>query len=484
MTKEEAKRLLYENFVFSPTLDQQEVIGHLAAFEVSKTENPLYLLKGYAGTGKTTLVSTYVKMLSNAKKKFVLLAPTGRAAKVLAQYTGQKAHTIHRFIYQFYRSGGGAAKYHLTTNRFQNTIFFVDEASMIGDQNQGSDSIFTSRNLLEDLLTYVYSNENNKLILVGDTAQLPPVGLDISPALQPEYIKSMFNVAAYAFELKEVMRQSLDSGILTIATSIRKNISDKVSIPPFFNVSDFKNDVVRIDTGDEFEEILQTIYANGENNLGTVVCRTNKRANLFNQQIRNFILQKETDIEGGDLMMVVKNNYFWLDETSKAGFIANGDLIEIVRLTKIEEMYGFQFADAEINLLDYPDEKEQSVKLLLDTIYADGPGLSEEKRQLLFETVEEDYADIPQRRKRIDLVQKNPYYNALHVKFAYALTCHKTQGGQWPYVIVDQGYVNDDMINIEYLRWLYTALTRATKKLFLVNFNNDFFKTTAETNTF
>lgn len=475
LSREDARRQMYAHFMFSPTDDQKQVIDHFSAFEVSQKENPLYILKGYAGTGKTTLVSTYVKMLSAAHKKYVLLAPTGRAAKVLAQYTGKKAHTIHRFIYRFYRSPDGNAKFLLAPNTYSNTVFFIDEASMIGDQNQSVDSLFNSRSLLEDLLVYVYSNENNKLIFVGDTAQLPPVGLDISPALLPDYFRSIFNVAAYAFELKEVMRQSLDSGILSVATSIRHKIADQITIPPFFDTSQFKTDVVKITSGEEFEETLQSIYSSGEINLGIVVCRTNKRANLFNKQIRNYILQKETDIEGGDLMMVVKNNYYWLDETSKAGFIANGDLIEIIRLKRTFEMYGFHFAEAEINLLDYPDEKEHEVILLLDTIDSEGPGLTEENRQLLFQRVEEDYSDIPQRRKRIAMVQKNPYYNALHVKFAYALTCHKTQGGQWPFVIVDQGYLNEDMINIEYLRWLYTAVTRATKKLFLVNFNHDLF---------
>ncbi len=475
MKREDIAEMLTGQLNFKPTADQQKVIGHIAAFEVSEKENPVYILKGYAGTGKTSLISTYVKVLKNIGRPFALMAPTGRAAKVLAQYTGFHAHTIHRSIYQIFTSKDGVGKLTLANNPLKNSVFLVDEASMINDNSQPGDALFSRRNLLEDLLTYVFSKSGNKLILVGDTAQLPPVGLDISPALDPDYVKSILHVSLFDFEMKEVMRQTFDSGILTTATALRVNISLKNDSPPFFDPSQFKSDIIRVESGYDLEELLQYTFSGGEPDNGIVVCRSNKRANLFNQQIRSHILQRENDIEGGDMMMVVKNNYFWLDETSKAGFIANGDIIKILRIRKTEEMYGFQFADAEVQMLDYPEEKEYEVKLLLKTIYSTGPGLSDSERQELFNEVEKDYLDIPARRARVDQVMKNPYFNAVHVKFAYAMTCHKTQGGQWPVVIVDQGYVNDEMINVEYLRWLYTAITRSTQKLYLVNFKPEFF---------
>ena len=470
------RALIQQELGFQPTADQQKALSHLEAFENSRKKNPLYILKGYAGTGKTSLVGAYVKALKNMGKPFVLLAPTGRAAKVLSQYTGFRAHTIHRFIYRIFTAPNGSHRFILAKNILNNAVFIVDEASMINDNTQPGDALFATRNLLEDLLEFVFSGENNKLILSGDTAQLPPVGLSISPALNLEYIKSIIHVAGYAFEMKEVMRQSLDSGILATATALREKIGRKEPAFPLFDTTLFKTDIVRIENGYELEELLQENFSSDDLSKCIVVCRTNKRANLFNRQIRERILQRENRIEGGDLLMVVRNNYFWLDDTSKACFIANGDLVRIIRLKKIEEQYGFTFAGADIELLDYPEEKEYEIKLLLDTLYADGPGLTEAERKKLFVSVEQDYFHIPQRRKWMEEIAKNPYYNALHVKFAYAMTCHKTQGGQWPNVIVDQGYLTDEMINTEYLRWLYTAITRATEKVFLVNFRTDLFE--------
>jgi len=474
MKKEEISALILEQFAFQPTSDQQQAIEHLSAFHISGKTNPVYILKGYAGTGKTSLVSAYINVIRQLKGAFVLLAPTGRAAKVLSYYTGFRAHTIHRFIYQIFTSGDGRYRLTLTENKFRNAVFLVDEASMINDGVQPDDALFSKRNLLEDLLHYVFQGEDNKLILVGDTAQLPPVGLDISPALIPEYLKSVISSSVYAFEMKEVMRQAFDSGVLSTATVLREKISRQLISPPFFSKSNFKNDIIQITGGYELEELLQTIFSDSEQGKGIVVCRTNKRANLFNRQIRNHILQRETRMEGGDILMVVKNNYYWLDETSSAGFIANGDMVRIVRLVKIEEKYGFTFADAELELLDYPEEKEYSVKLLLDTIDSPSAGLPEPERNRLFKEVENDYQHISQKRKRYDAIQQDPYFNALHVKFAYAMTCHKTQGGQWPEVIIDQGYVGEKMLNVEYLRWLYTAITRSTDKIYLVNFSPEF----------
>jgi exodeoxyribonuclease-5 len=472
----EVQKALQSHFDYHPTEDQHKAIGHLSAFELSKKPSPLYILKGYAGTGKTSLISAYVNYLASSKKQFVLLAPTGRAAKVLSHYTGFQASTIHRRIYQIFTTKEGLQKMLLAPNTSKNTVFLIDEASMINDESRQSESFFPARSLLDDLMTYVFSNTANKMVLVGDTAQLPPVGLQLSPALEIEYIRSAFSVTAFDFEMTEVMRQSEDSGILYSATLLREKITAQNSTLPFFRISRFKSDIVRISDGYEFEELLQQTFINSEAEDAVLVCRSNKRANLFNQQIREHILQRESILEGGDALMVVKNNYYWLDAESKAGFIANGDLLTVLRVTKTEEMYGFQFADADIQLLDYPEEKALSVKLLLSTLKAEGPGLSREDGNLLFSRIEEDYFDIPSKSGRMNKMRKNPYLNALHVKFGYALTCHKTQGGQWPLVIVDQGYLSDEMINTEYLRWLYTALTRSTAKLYLINFNEQFFK--------
>lgn len=475
MTDKIFKKLLLKHLPFKPTQDQEKALDHISAFEVSLKTNPVYILKGYAGTGKTSLISTYVKALNSLGKEFVLLAPTGRAAKVLTNYTGFRAHTIHKQIYHLTTSADGVTRLLPAHNPLRNTIYIIDEASMISDNSTHGNSVFSSRSLLDDLINYVFSREKNKVMLVGDTAQLPPVGLNISPALNYEYIKSAFNLVAYAYEMKEVRRQALDSGVLSAATELRNKISSFNEALPYFSVSGFKKDIVCIDDGNELEELLIRTYSSRDFEKGIVVCRSNKRANLFNQQVRNRILQFENEIEGGDFLMVVKNNYYWLDDKSQAGFIANGDLIKLVRIRKTEEMYGFQFAEVEIELLDYPEEKEIEVKILLNTLNADGPGLTEEDSQLLFARIEEDYMDIPERRKRIGKMKKNPWLNALHVKFGYAMTCHKTQGGQWPFVIIDQGYLTDEQINTEYQRWLYTALTRSTDKVFLVNFKDEFF---------
>lgn len=476
MQPKAVQEALISHFSYHPTDDQTKAITHFSAFDLSTKPAPLYILKGYAGTGKTSLISAYVHYLSEYKKRFVLLAPTGRAAKVLAQYTAFSASTIHRRIYQIFTQKDGTSKMLLARNPLKNAVFLIDEASMINDGTSQNDNVFSKRSLLDDLMSYVFSNSGNKMVLVGDTAQLPPVGLELSPALEIDYIRSAFSVTAFDFEMTTVMRQAEDSGILYSATRLRNKLTIQDNSPPFFESSRFKTDIIRIKNAQDFEELLQQTFLSNDAEDGILVCRTNKRANLFNQQIRERILQRESALEGGDTLMVVKNNYYWLDAESKVGFIANGDLLSVIRVTKIEEMYGFQFADAEVQMLDYPDEKPITVKLLLDTLMADGPGLSYEDYQNLFNRVEEDYLDMASRANRMNKMRKNPYLNALHIKFGYALTCHKTQGGQWPLVIVDQGYLNDEMINREYLRWLYTALTRATNQLFLINFSDDFFE--------
>ncbi|PLX01455.1 MAG: ATP-dependent endonuclease [Marinilabiliales bacterium] len=463
------------NFKFVPTSDQKSAINHISRFNCSLKTNPLYILKGYAGTGKTSILGAYVKTLDNNKIKTVLLAPTGRAAKVLSSYTLKPAHTIHRYIYFIVTGKNGYPIVQLQKNKLKNTVFIVDEASMISDSGSNDEGGFGGHSLLDDLVEYVFSNQGNKLILVGDTAQLPPVGLNLSPALDINYLKSAYNITAHSFEMKEVMRQSLDSGILNSATTLRIKLTNTDASLPLLDKSGFKNDVKIIDSAYEFEEILQDNFNDAVQNNSVLICRTNKRANIFNEQIRKAILLREEEIEAGDRLMIVKNNYFWLDENSKAGFIANGEMIDIIRINKLEDVYGFRFAEAEIRLIDYPDEKEITVKLLLDTIMAEGPGLSLDQRNSLFEAVLEDYSDAPTRGQAVAQVMINPFFNALHIKFAYAMTCHKTQGGQWPTVIIDQGWLSDEMLNTEFLRWLYTAFTRATENLFLINFKEDMF---------
>jgi exodeoxyribonuclease-5 len=413
-----------------------------------------------------------VRVLPMIRKKPVLLAPTGRAAKVLAGYAGQQAWTIHKRIY-FQRLGrDGSISLVLQKNLYRNALFIVDEASMIAGTSQDKDHVFSARNLLDDLLQYVSEGESCKLLLIGDTAQLPPVGLPVSPALDLEYLKSRYNLNIFSCELTEVMRQSVGSGILSNATHLRELIASAGVTYPLFNLDRFR-DIERIN-GPDLEDLLHSAFS-AESGESVVICRSNKRANMFNREIRNRILFFENEISSGDYLMVVRNNYFWLDPQSGPGFIANGDIIELLRIGHTEDRYGFRFADVTVRLLDYPDEPSFDVKILLDVLMADTPALPDESQKKLFASVLEDFNDIPQRGLRFEKVRTSPYYNALQVKFAYALTCHKTQGGQWQNVFVDQGYLKEEMIDYEYLRWLYTALTRATNKLYLLGFQDKFF---------
>jgi exodeoxyribonuclease-5 len=311
---------------------------------------------------------------------------------------------------------------------------------------------------------------------VGDTAQLPPVGIILSPALDIDILHNSYTITSFDFEMTEVMRQSMESGILVSATILRRKISNGNTSLPFFKIKKNSDDITIIEDRSIFEELLIKSFSDNTIEQGVIICRSNKQANLYNRQIRNRILRRDTEIETGDLMMVVKNNYYWLDKGSKAGFIANGDIIRIIRFNNIEELFGFRFADVDIQLLNYLEEKEFSVKLLLDTINSNSPGLSEKENKRLFESVEEDYMDYSNRRTRLNKIKANPYFNALHVKFSYAMTCHKTQGGQWKNVFVDKGYIKDDSFNIEYLRWIYTATTRATTNLYLIGFNEEFYQ--------
>lgn len=468
MNQREFYNLLIQQFPFEATEGQQTLLTKLAEFILGKNADHIFIIKGYAGTGKTTIVRSLVQSLPALNGKTVLLAPTGRAAKVLSNYTNKQALTIHKKIYHKKPVYDGGFAFTLQQNLHTNTIFIVDEASMIA--NSGG---LNAGRLLDDLVSYVFNGTNCKLILIGDTAQLPPVGLDVSPALDLEFMKATYYFQVDSFELQEVVRQTKDSGILTNATSIRNQVKRNKNEMPCFELANFK-DIIRLN-GDELEDALNDAYNKYGAEDSMVICRSNKRANIFNQQIRARIRWQENELSTGDYLMVVKNNYFWLPEESKAGFIANGDIIKLTSVGKIQEMHGFRFADVRMKMIDYPDEPELETRLLLDTIMSEAPALSQADNKKLYESVLQDYNDIADRRMRLKKVKEDPFFNALQVKFAYAITCHKAQGGQWPCVFVEQGYLTDEMINTEYLRWLYTAVSRATEKLYLVNFNKEFY---------
>lgn len=428
------------------------------------------VIKGYAGTGKTNMVAALSKTLPNFKWKSVLLAPTGRAAKVLSNYSKKPTQTIHKKIFIKIPTHDGGVAFSLAENKHTNTIFVVDEASMIGLDNPTSDSVYHS--LLESLLEYVFSGTNCKIILVGDTAQLPPIGSNESPALNIDYLKASYSLQIKHIELKQVARQEDASGILKNATHLRECINNFKDEFPKISLH---KDVVRL-TGEDLEDALNTAYSNYGYNDVLLVTRSNKRANLFNQAVRARVRCMDEDLCGGDLMMVVKNNYFWLDEKSEAGFIANGDSLEIKKIVRRKELYGFNFAECIVKLNDYENIPELTVNLLLDSIYTEVPSLTKDQQQDLFANVMEDVADEPIKGLRMAYLRKNPYFNALQVKFNYAVTCHKAQGGQWPCVFIDQGYLTKEMLNVEYIRWLYTAFTRASEKVYLMNFSDDFFE--------
>jgi exodeoxyribonuclease-5 len=454
---------------FSPTSDQSNLISLLSDFISGTNYREIMIIKGYAGTGKTNMVAALSKTLPSFKWKSILLAPTGRAAKVLSNYSQKPAQTIHKKIFRKTPTHDGGVMFTLGENLHRNTVFIVDEASMIGMDNPNSESVYAS--LLESLFEYVYAGDNCKLILVGDTAQLPPVGSSESPALNIDLLKAAYHLNIRHIELKQVARQQDASGILLNATHLRQCITNFEH--DFPKLKTFP-DVIRLN-GDELEDALNTAYSKYGFNDVLIVTRSNKRANSFNQAVRQRIRYLEEDLSGGDLMMVVKNNYFWLDEKSDAGFIANGDSIQIKKIIKRREIYGFHFAECIVELCDYPNAPEVTLNLMLESINSDAPALSKEQQQSLFEAVMEDVADQPIKGLRMAYLKSNPYFNALQVKFNYAVTCHKAQGGQWPCVFIDQGYLTKEMLNVEYIRWLYTAFTRATEKVYLMNFSDEFF---------
>ena len=443
----------------------------MARFLYDSDPRSAMLLRGYAGTGKTSLVSALIRTLPQLRVSSLLLAPTGRAAKVLSGYSGRQAFTIHKKIYMTATDATGQMRTVRAVNKHSYTLFIVDEASMIGVEPTAS-----RHSLLEDLVEYVYSGNHCRLMLIGDTAQLPPVGQSESPALDDRYLKASFGLNVHSQELTEVVRQQSLSGILANATVLRSQIADMRIADeaqlPLFSVAD---DVVNLN-GEDLMEVLNREYSGDGLEDVVVVTRSNKRANLFNQGIRSSALFREGEVNAGDYLMVVKNNYYWLDDDSTIGFIANGDIVEVLSVRHVQELYGFRFADATLRFVDYPEEQPRDCKLMLSTLYSESPSLTAEEQERLYTTVMEDYADLPHKADRLRELRQNPYYNALQVKFSYALTCHKTQGGQWRTVIIDQGFLPPDQrLDRDYLRWLYTAFTRATGRVYLLGFDERFF---------
>ena len=462
---------IYAKISFDATVSQKKVVENLSEYLSSPDYSSIFILNGYAGTGKTTLIAALVQVLRAMNIPCVLLAPTGRAAKVLAQYSGTEAHTIHKRIYRQRTNADYESKYSLDINREKGCVFIVDETSMLSDSTPDG-QIFGSGSLLEDLITYVRSGRQCRLILVGDDAQLPPVGADRSPALDATAMRS-YGEVVYS-SMTDVVRQDAASGILHNATALRQMLErGEVEVPHI----DLNYPDIESIGGGEFLECLEDAYARYGRDETIVITRSNKRANRFNEGIRRYILSAEEQIESGDRLMVVKNNYYYTErmEKSPMSFIANGDIALLKRIRRFEDFYGFHFADAILSFGDYGDT-EIECKILLDTLSSESPSLTREQSRQLFDEVEKDYMDTASRLKRFRQIRENPHYNALQVKFAYAVTCHKAQGGQWRAVFVDRCLFGDEPMTRDMLRWLYTAVTRATEKLYLVNFDERFFE--------
>ena len=469
-----------ENFGFAPTDEQSEAIALMGEFLMSRRGMELFLLRGYAGTGKTTLVGALVKTLAELKQPVVLMAPTGRAAKVFSAYSGSPAYTIHKRIYR-QKSITDDSSFSLNVNLSKHTLFIVDEASMISNDGLSS-SVFGTGRLLDDLIQYVYSGEGCRLMLMGDIAQLPPVGEEESPALSTQVLSS-YGLEVFELTLTQVMRQLSESGILYNATKIREKLTSQETIAIDGALLNFSSanlegsafpDVRRV-AGDELIESIESSYSRWGSDDCMVICRSNKRANIYNQGIRNRILYREDELTSGDRLMVVKNNYYWVERIAREehqpqplSFIANGDIAVVRRVRRTRELYGFRYADVLLRFPDY-DDYELEATVLLDTLYSESPALTREESNRLFEAVMEDYADIPQKKERHRKLREDPHFNALQIKFAYAVTCHKAQGGQWGCIYLDQGYLPPDTSPIDYYRWLYTAFTRATEQVYLVN---------------
>ena len=470
MLKNYISSKLLDNLDFQPTESQNELIGLISEFIAGNDPQELLLIKGYAGTGKTTVINSIVRTLGEIGLKSVLLAPTGRAAKVMFAYTGHTSWTIHKKIYRQRSGSDGLGDFVLDKNLHKDTFFIIDEASMIGQASP--DSPFGSGNLLSDLLSFVQEGTNCRLILVGDTAQLPPVHLEVSPALDVTILES-FHYRVLSYTLTDIVRQHKDSGILMNATEIRNTITSGSLKIPKIRTGGYA-DISLVGGADLLESISSSYDKYGEEET-IVVTRSNKRANRFNAGIRSQILWREEQISRGDLLMIVKNNYFWKDEEAKLDFIANGDIARIERVMGFEEIYGLRFADVELSLIDYGGLNIEA-KIMLDVLEVEGPSLPIDVQRNLYQRVMEDYPELTNKKSRAEQLAKDKYFNALQVKFAYSVTCHKAQGGQWKSVFLDQGYFTEDMLSKDYLRWLYTAFTRPSEKLYLVNFSELFLK--------
>lgn len=464
--------LMLEDLKFEAKVKQDIALQQLSAFVVEEKKDSIFLLKGYAGTGKTTIISSLVKNLWKVKKSGVLLAPTGRAAKVISNYSGREAFTIHKKIYFPKKKGGSGVQFVLQPNKHRNSIFIVDEASMIPDVNNDA-KMFENGSLLDDLIQYVYSGHKCFLVLIGDTAQLPPVKLEVSPALEEQKLQNTYLKEVTHIELDEVVRQSEESDILLNATLIREALREEFYDSFKFQLSR-KMDVIRLVDGYEIMEAIEDCYRNLGHEETTIIVRSNKRANLYNQQIRSRILFQEEEISAGDYLMVVKNNYFWVKPNSEAGFIANGDIIKVLEIFAIKELYGFRFAEVKAEMVDYPNMQPIETVVMLDTLESNNPSLTYDESNKLYQEVMKDYEEEGSKYKKFLKVKNNKYFNALQIKFSYAMTCHKSQGGQWNTVFVEQPYLPNGM-DKDYLRWLYTAVTRAQEKLYLIGFKDDFF---------
>lgn len=472
MLKNHLYKVLTDNLDFQLTESQTDMLKQLADYIVSDITDRVFIIKGYAGTGKTSMINRLVKALDMFKIPSFLMAPTGRAAKVLMNYTGKSAYTVHKKIYRQKSSTDGMGVFVLDKNLHKSTFFIVDEASMISDEANGN-SIFGSGRLLDDLLEYVFSGTECRLILIGDTAQLPPVGSSVSPALDCEIIGN-YGFEVLQNELSEVVRQDKESGILINATAIREFIANDAGNGFLhINLSDFA-DIEKI-TGGELIERIGSCYDTYGLFDTIILTRSNKRANLYNKGIRSSILFRESEISRGDLLMVVKNNYYWSEKSENIDFIANGDIAEIAHIYGYEELYGFRFADVSLRFIDYVDV-EIDCKILLDTLLLETASMSQEDNNRLFYSIAEDYSEVKNKKERWNKIRIDPYFNALQVKYAYAITCHKAQGGQWRSVFVDTGYITPEMLDKDFYRWLYTAFTRPIEKLFLVNFDKRFFE--------
>ena len=469
MINSHLSRQIRQNFPHTPTNEQLFALNILADFLLSANENSALLLKGYAGTGKTSLVGALVKTMSGLKQKSVLLAPTGRAAKVLSNYAGQQAFTIHKKIYRQDAFSNDLSAFHPSDNLHKDTLFIVDEASMIS--NQGIDShYFGSGRLLDDLVHYVYSGENCRLMFMGDTAQLPPVMQVESPALQADILKG-YNLQVDEIQLTEVVRQDLNSGILYNATLLRDSLrNNRVEIYPKLTVKGFAD--IQMINGSELIEAISNAYSKDGLDDTIVISRSNKRANIYNNGIRNQILYREEELSTGDRLMIVKNNYFWTRNNKEIDFIANGEIVQVLRVRNESHVYGFRFCDVTVRFQDY--DMELDIKILLDTLQTEAPALPKELNDKLFYTILEDYQDISTKSGKMKKMKENPHYNVVQVKYAYAITCHKAQGGQWKNVFLDIGYMTEEMLGENFYRWLYTAMTRATDRLYLVNLPEEF----------